>query len=326
MANRPHFQRYAADARLLPAMAAAVVYPCDPESLQCALSGAFVGLIAPVLVGPTARIRGVADAAGLDLSRLRHVDTEDEPRAACLRAAELADAGEVTALVKGTLGIDDLLIPLAAPERGFRRRDRRLSHVHVLDLPGRAAPLLLTDALLNVNPNLAAKKDILLNALEFATALGATRPRVALLAAIDVVSPAFPSTADAAALRSMAAQGLLGEAWVDGPLTADGALSPDAVRATGARPDAAGQPDILLAPNMEAASLVLRTLTSITGGLAAGLVLGARVPIVAPARSDTMETKLASCVLASLLASARGRSTVTPAQPAAAKAAQRAPA
>lgn len=325
MVNRPHLQRYAADARLLPAMAAAIVYPCDPESLQFALSGAFAGFIAPVLVGPTARIRGVADAAGLDLSRMQHVDTADDPRAACLRAAELADAGKVMALIKGALGIDDLLSPLAAPERGFRR-DRRLSHVHVLDLPGRAAPLLLTDALLNLNPNLAAKKDILLNALEFATALGASRPRVALLAATDVVSPAFPSTADAAALRSMAAQGLLGEASVDGPLMADSALFPDATRATGARSDAAGQLDILLAPNMEAASLVLRTLTSITGGLAAGLVLGARVPIVAPVRSDTMETRMASCVLASLLAAARGRSTATRAPSAAAEAAQRAPA
>ncbi|MBK6336496.1 MAG: bifunctional enoyl-CoA hydratase/phosphate acetyltransferase [Betaproteobacteria bacterium] len=305
MVNRPHFQRYAADVRLLPPIAAAVVYPCDRESLQLALSGGFAGYLAPVLIGPRARIRDAADTAGLDISRLLVIDTPDDPRAACLRAAELAEAGDVKALVKGALGIDELLAPIAAPENGLRR-ERRLSHVHVLDLPARGEPLLLTDALLNFNPNLAAKKDILLNALEFATALGITRPRVALVAAMDVVSPVFSSTADAAALRSMAAQGLFGDSLVDGPLTADSALSPDAARANGARPEVAGQSDIVLAPNMEAATLMLRTLTAATGGLAAGLVLGARVPIVAPARADGMDVRMASCVLASL-AAAGGR-------------------
>jgi phosphotransacetylase len=174
----------------------------------------------------------------------------------------------------------------------------------VLDLPGRARPLLVADALLSLHPNLATKADILHNTFAFATALGIREPRAAVLAAVDVVSPAFPSTADAAALRSMAEEGLFGTARVAGPLTADGALAPEAARGSGAPAAAADGFDVLLAPNMESAALLVRALTAITGGLAAGLVLGARVPIVAPARVDGTEARMASCVLASLVAAA----------------------
>lgn len=310
MPSRPHFQRLASDARLLPPLAAAVVHPCDAESLQCALSGAFAGYLAPVLVGPTARIRATADAAGLDVSHLPVVDAEDDPRASCLAAIELAASGEVRGLIQGALRIDDLLAPIAAPDRGLRG-ERRLSHVHVLDLPGRARPLLVADALLSLHPNLATKADILHNTFAFATALGIREPRAAVLAAVDVVSPAFPSTADAAALRSMAEEGLFGTARVAGPLTADGALAPEAARASGAPAATADGFDVLLAPNMESAALLVRALTAITGGLAAGLVLGARVPIVAPARVDGTEARMASCVLASLVAAAN-RPAVAP--------------
>ena len=312
MHSRPHYQRLAADARLLPPLAAAIVHPCDRESLQCALSGAFAGILAPVLVGPTARIRATADAAGLDVSRLPIVDAADDPRASCLRAVELAAGGEVRALVKGALGIDELLAPVAAPERGLRGT-HRLSYVHLVDLPGRAKPLYVADALLNINPGLAAKRDILHNTLGLATALGATQPRVALLAAIDVVSPAFASTADAAALREMGAQGAFGSAQLEGPVTAETALAGESARANGARADAASPPDVLLAPNMECAALLVQTLVAITGGLAAGLVLGARVPIVAAARSEGIEARLASCVLASLQAAAGARPAAAPA-------------
>jgi phosphotransacetylase len=304
MPSRPHFQRLASDARLLPPLPAAVVHPCDAESLQCALSGAFAGYLAPVLVGPTVRIRAAADAAGLDVSHLPIVDAADDPRASCLAAIELAASGEVRCLIQGALRIDDLLAPIAAPDRGLRG-ERRFSHVHVLDLPGRARPLLVADALLNLNPNLAAKADILHNTFAFAIALGIREPRAAVLAAVDVVSPAFPSTADADALRSMAEEGLFGTARVAGPLTADGALSPEAARAGGALPLSAGEFDVLLAPNRESAALLVRALTAITGGLAAGVVLGARVPIIAPARADGTEARMASCVLASLVAAAR---------------------
>jgi phosphotransacetylase len=313
MHSRPHFQRLAADARILPPLAAAIVHPCDRESLQCALSGAFAGILSPVLVGPTPRIRAAADAAGLDVSRLPIVDAADDARASTLRAVELAAAGQVHALIRGALGIDELLAPVAAPERGLRG-EHRLSHVHVLDLPGHAKPLLVADALLNFNPGLAAKRDILHNTLAFATALGLARPQVALLAAIDVVSPAFPSTGDAAALCAMAREGAFGSARLEGPVTAETALAGESAHAGGARPDGVHPPDVLLAPNMECATLLVQTLAAITGGLAAGLVMGARVPIVASARSEGIEARLASCVLASLQAAAGARPVAAPAR------------
>jgi phosphotransacetylase len=312
MHSRPHFQRLAADARLLPPLAAAIVHPCDRESLQCALSGAFAGILAPVLVGPTSRIRAAADTAGLDVSRLPIVDADDDARASSLRAVELAAAGDVRALIRGALGIDELLAPVAAPERGLRG-EHRLSHVHVLDLPGHAKPLLVADALLNISPGLAAKRDILQNTLAFAAALGMAQPQVALLAAIDVASAAFPSTGDAAALCAMAREGAFGSARLEGPVTAGTALAGEATHAGGARPDG-GHPDVLLAPNMECATLLVQTLAAITGGLAAGLVVGARVPIVASARSEGIEARLASCVLASLQAAAGARPVAAPAR------------
>lgn len=314
MASRPHFQRLAERIRMQPPLPAAFVYPCAADALQLALSGAFAGYLAPILVGPETRIRDVADRSGLDISRLPVVDTDDAPRAAGVRAAELARDGKVKALVRGSLGNDDLLAPVAAPDSGLRS-ERRLTHAYYLDLPGRPQGILLADALLNVAPNLAAKKDILQNTVELATALGVPAPNVALLAAMDVESPAFPSTKDALALKVMAIQGMFGSAVVDGPLTADSALSADAARANGIKSAVAGHPDILLAPTMEAASLVLRTLTGLTGGLAAGIVLGARVPIVLPARTDTMEVRMASCVLASVLVAATATAAATTGSP-----------
>ncbi len=198
----------------------------------------------------------------------------------------------------------DLLAPVAAPESGLRS-DRRLSHAYFLDLPGRPNGMLIADAQLNVVPNLAAKKDIVANTVDLARAIGIVTPNVALLAAMDYVTPAFVSTADAAALKTMAEQSMFGSAVVDGPLTADSALSADAARANGVKSDVAGHPDVLIAPTMEAASMVVRTLTGLTGGLAAGIVLGATLPIVIPARTDSMEVRMASCVLAALILLAR---------------------
>ncbi len=303
MAPRPHLQRLVEKVRLLPPLAAAFVYPCDRDSLQLAVSGAFAGYLAPLLVGPEERIRDTAEGAGLDISRLPIHPTADEPRAAGVQAAELARDGIVLALVKGLLRNDDLLAPVVAPDAGLRG-EHRLTHAHFLDLPGREHGLLVADALLNVAPNLAAKKDIVHNTVDLAVALGIPAPKVAVLAALDAVTPAFPSTVDAAALRKMGSQGMFGTALVDGPLAADSALSREAARANGNRSEIAGAPDVLIAPTLEAASLVLRTLTGFSGGIAAGVVLGARVPIVAPARSDAMEVRIASCILASLLVAA----------------------
>ncbi len=309
MLVRPHFQRLVERARFLPPLAAAVVYPCDRDSLQLALSGQFAAYLAPTLVGPEQRIRDIANRAGLDISRLPIVDTADARGVAAERAVQLARTGQVSALIKGALSDGDLLGPAAAQESGLRT-DTRLSHAYFLDLPGQPRWMLLADAQLNVAPNLAAKKDILHNTVLYAIALGLAAPNVALLAALDGPSPAFASTSDAVALKSIAAGGVFRGAIIDGPLTPDCAISGEAARHQGARSEVAGRADVLIAPSMEAAIMVLRTCTGLTGGLAAGLVLGAKVPIVAPSRHDPMEVRMASCVLASLAVNAI-RDTVT---------------
>lgn len=300
MAARPFFQKLVERARLHPPLAAAVVFPCDRESLQVALSGAFAGYLEPTLVGPETRIRDTADKAGLDISRLPIVDTADQPRAAGVRAVELAREGRVRGLVRGSLANDELLGPVVEPESGLRT-ERRLSHAYFLDLPNQPRGLLLADAHMNVAPNLAAKRDILQNTIQLAVALGIAAPNVALLAAMDGPAPAFPSTIDAVALKAMASQQLFAGAVVEGPLTPDTALSAEIARAKGIKSDVAGRVDVLLGPSMESALMVMRTLQSFGTGLAAGIVLGARVPIVAPTRNDPMEVRMASCVLATLL-------------------------
>jgi phosphate acetyltransferase len=317
MSTRPHLTKLVERVRLLPPLSAAVVFPLDRESLQLALSGAFAGYLAPTLVGPETQVRDAAMRAGLDISRLPLVDTEDDPRAAGERAASLARSGKVSALIRGTLSHEDLLAPVAAADSGLRT-DRRLSHALFIDIPGFPSPLVLADAQLNVAPNLAAKREILLNALAFAAAIGIASPRVALLAARNAVSPALPSTVEAAALKSMAAQGMFGDAILDGPMTPDVALTADAARLHGVRSPIAGQADVLLAPTMESAVMVLRTLTGVAGALAAGLVLGARVPIVLGTQFDTMEVRMAGCVLASLVSAALRESSAPALQTAAA--------
>ena len=306
MAARAHVRQLIEMVRGEPPVPAAIVYPCDRISLQLALSGAFAGFLAPLLVGPEKRIRSAAAAAGLDISRLRIHNTADYPQAACLAAVILARDGKVAALVKGSLNDGELLAPIAASDSGLRT-NRRLSHAHFVDLPGRARGLLLADAHLNIAPNLAAKRDIVVNTIDLAAALHIVAPKVALLAAVDGINQAFPSTLDAAAIRAMASDDAFRDAVVAGPLTADSALSDAAARANGVASEIAGEADVLVAPNMEAALLVLRTLTGLVGGLAAGIVLGAKIPIIASSRTDSMEVRMASCVLASLLVAAKGK-------------------
>jgi phosphotransacetylase len=303
MMPRPHLSRLAERARTLAPLPAAVVFPLDRDSLQLALSAAFAGYLAPTLFGPEERIRDAAVRAGLDISRLPRVDTPDDPRAASERAVLAARDGTAGALFRGSLSVEDLLAPIAADGSGLRTR-RRLSHAAFVDLPGVPRPLVVADAMLNVAPNLAAKRDIVASTVELAQALGIGVPHVALLAAKGTVAPAFPSTSEAAALKSMAAQGAFPGAVVDGPMTPDVALSADVARAHGHASPVAGQADVLLAPTMEAATMVLRTLTGLAGGLVAGVVLGARVPVLLLPAHDAMDARIASCVLARLLAAA----------------------
>lgn len=315
MPARPHLQKLVERVRFLAPLPAAFVYPCDPDSLQLALAGAFAGYLAPTLVGPEPRIRAAALRGGLDISRLPIVDTADDGAAAAEGAARLAREGRVRALVKGTLSDGALLAPVAAPDSGLRT-ERRLSHATLLDIPGRGQPVLVADDRLNVAPNLAAKRDILVNTVELAIALGVATPAVALLAAVGAPSAAFTSTVDAASLKAIAGHGMILGARVDGPMTPDVALSPDVARTQGSVSEVAGRADILLAPSMESAVMVVRTLCGATGALAAGLVLGAQVPVVVVTRTESMESRMASCVLASLVASAkRGGTHPAPARP-----------
>jgi phosphotransacetylase len=314
MANRPHFQKLVEKVRFLSPLSAAVVYPCDRDALQVALSGAFASYLDPTLVGPEARIRDLAGKSGLDISRLTIVDTDDDPRAAGERAAELAREGRVAALVRGSLTDEELLAPVAAPESGLRT-GRRLSHAYFIELPGQPRGYILADAHMNVAPNLAAKRDIVHNTIVLAEALGLRDPKVALLGAMDGPAPAFRSTTDAVGLKSMANQGLFRGALVDGPFTPDSALNAEAARNKGLKSDVAGHADVMIAPSMESGLMVLRTMLAFGGGLAAGLVLGARVPIVSFARTDPMEVRMASCVLASLVSAAAAAQAAAAKQP-----------
>lgn len=301
MVTRPQFQRLVDRVRNLAPLPAAVVFPCDRDALQIALSGQFAGYLAPILVGPEKRIADAAAQAGLDLSRIDVVDTPDDPFAAAQRAVALAVTGEVRALIKGSLYPDDLMRAVATPESGLRS-DRRLTHAYFLDIPGFARSFVLSDAVLNIVPTLAAKRDIVQNAIEFAQALGIATPHVAILSAVEGVTPALPASGDAAALTKMAAQGMITGAVVDGPLTVDSALSAAAARANGIESKVAGNADVLIVPGLESGALLVRMLTGMFGALAAGVTLGAKVPVVLSARGESMEVRMASCVLASLVA------------------------
>jgi phosphate acetyltransferase len=301
MVNRPHFQRLVEQVRNFPPLPTAIVYPCDRDSLQIALSGQFAGYLAPVLVGPEARIADAAAQAGLDLSRIERVDTPDDPFAAAQQAVLLARNGEVHALIKGSLYPDDLMRAVAAPDSGLRG-ERRLTHAFLVDVPNFARPFLLSDAVLNIAPTLAAKREIVQNAIELARAVGIATPQVAVLAAVQGVTAALPATGDAASLAKMASQGLINGAVVEGPLTVDSALSAAAARANGIESKIAGHADVLIVPSLESGAMMLQMLTALFGALAAGVVLGAKVPVVLASRSDSMEVRMASCVLASLVA------------------------
>ena len=220
----------------------------------------------------------------------------------------LARDGAVRTLIKGSLYPDDLMRAVAAPDAGLRG-EHRLTHAFFMDVPGFGRPFILSDAVLNIAPNLAAKREIVQNAIDLAHALGMANPQVAVLAAVEGVTAALPATGDAAALAKMSMQGLITGGAVAGPLTADSALSSDAARVNGVDDPVAGHADVLIVPGLDAGSLMVRTLTAISGALAAGIVLGATVPIVLGGRNDTMEVRMAACVLASLIAAAQAQQT-----------------
>jgi phosphotransacetylase len=286
------------------AIRVAVVHPCDALSLGGALDARAAGLIEPVLVGPRARVEAAAAAAGLDLTG---VALEDVPHshAAAARAAELAGQGRVEALMKGSLHTDELMGAVVSGATGLRTA-RRLSHCFVMDVPGRGEPLIITDAAINIIPDLAAKRDIVQNAIDLARVLGFDGVRVAILAAVETVSDKMPSTIDAAALCKMADRGQISGAVLDGPLGFDNAVSLTSATTKGIVSLVAGEPDILVVPNLDAGNSLYKSLVYLGGAACAGLVLGARVPIILTSRADSVQARIASCALATL-AAARGR-------------------
>lgn len=308
--HRPHLQHLLDQAKAQGPIPVAVAYPCDAGSLQAAMQAAQAGLITPLLVGPEARIRAAAQAAGLDLAGASIHSTADDPRAAAAQAAAQAAAlcgsGQARALMKGSLHSDELLGAAVAREAGLRG-SRRASHVFVMDLPGFERPLLMTDCVVNIFPTLMDKRDIAQNAIDLARAIGIARPRVAVLSAVETVNPAIPGTIDAAALCKMADRGQISGAILDGPLAYDNAISLRSAHHKGIVSDVAGQPDVLLVPSLEAGNMIYKQLVYMADAECAGLVLGMRVPIVLTSRSDSVASRIASCALAVLADAAGGK-------------------
>jgi phosphate acetyltransferase len=289
----------------MPRVVCAVVHPCDRDSLAGPLEAARHGLIEPVLVGPEAKIRGVAADAGIDLTGVRLVGTEHS-HASAAKAVEMARAGEVQALMKGSLHTDELMGAVVASATGLRTA-RRVSHVFVLDVPAYPRMLLITDAAISVAPDIRDKVDIVQNAIELAHVLGIEEPRVAILAAVETVNPAMQATIDAAMLCKMAERGQITGGLLDGPLAFDNAISEEAARTKHIVSPVAGRADILLAPDLEAGNMMAKQLQYLGGADSAGIVLGARVPIVLTSRADSVRSRLASTVVMALLADAQRR-------------------
>lgn len=278
----------------------AVVHPVDESSIRGAVEAAVQRLIVPVLVGPKTKIEAAANAADVDISEFELIDTPHS-HAAAAKAVALARDGKVDALMKGSLPTSELLHEVVKREGGLRT-ERCLSHVMAFDVPTYPRPLFITDAAITIYPTLEQKRDIIQNAVELAHALGNDNPKVAILSAVETINPKIISTLDAAALCKMADRGQITGATLDGPLAFDNAVSEAAAKTKGIRSLVAGQADILLAPDLEAANMLMKQLSHLADATGAGLVVGARVPIVLTSRADDALTRMASCALALLLA------------------------
>ncbi|MBP1872649.1 phosphate acetyltransferase [Ensifer adhaerens] len=280
-----------------------VAHPCDETSLRGALEASDMGLIAPVLVGPEAKIRSVAAEHGLDLGGREIVDVPHS-HAAAAKAVAMIREGRGELLMKGSLHTDELMKEVAASATGLRT-DRRISHVFIMDVPGHAETLFITDAAINIFPDLEAKRDIVQNAIDLWVTIGLGQPRVAILSAVETVTTKIPSTIEAAALCKMAERGQITGGLLDGPLAFDNAIDPEAARIKGIVSPVAGRGQILVVPDLEAGNMLAKNLTFLSHADAAGIVLGARVPIVLTSRADTVRTRLASCAVAALYAARR---------------------
>ena len=286
----------------------AVAHPCEETALAGAIEAAEHGLITPILVGPSAKIAEVAKRTKTNLAGIEVVDAPHSHDAAA-RAVALVREGRAELLMKGSLHSDELLSAVVARE-GLRTA-RRISHVFIMDVPTYHKVLVVTDAAINIAPSLSDKVDICQNAIDLAISLGLEAPKVAILAAVETVNPSMPATIDAAALCKMAERGQIKGGILDGPLAFDNAISAEAAKIKGIHSAVAGDPDILLVPNLEAGNMLAKQLTFLANADSAGIVLGARVPVILTSRADSVRARIASCAVAVLAAHARRQSAIT---------------
>ena len=297
------YERLIAAASGLPPLVAAVAHPCDETSLRGAMEAAEQRLLIPILIGPAQRITSLANAVGIDIEQVEIVDVPHSG-AAAEKAVALVREGKAELLMKGSLHSDELLGAVTRREGGLRTA-RRISHVFIMDVPTHSQTLFITDAAVNIAPDLMAKRDIIQNAIDLFVALGLGVPKVAILSAVETVTPTIPSTIEAAALCKMAERGQITDGILDGPLAFDNAISPEAARIKGIKSEVAGRAQILVVPDLEAGNMLAKNLSFLSGADAAGIVLGARVPVILTSRADSVRTRMASCAVASLLAHSR---------------------
>ena len=297
------YQRLLDFCKGLPPTPTAVAHPCDESSLRGAADAAKLGLIAPILVGPRARIEALAQQFGIDIAGLTIVGTPHS-EASAAKAVELVREGKAEALMKGSLHTDELMAAVVRRETGLRTA-RRVSHCFVMDVPTYAETLIVTDAAVNIAPTMEDKVDIIQNTIDLAHALRFPEVRVAILSAMETVNPRVPSTVEAGALCKMADRGQITGAVLDGPLALDNAISLESVKIKKIDSPVAGRANVLVVPDLEAGNMLAKSLSFLAGADAAGIVLGARVPIILTSRADSVTTRLASCGIAALVAHAR---------------------
>lgn len=297
------YERLLARCEGLAPVPTAVAHPCEATALTGAVEAASRGLIVPLLVGPAARIAEIAESAQIDISKLEIVDVPHS-QAAAIRAVELVREGKAEILMKGSLHTDELMAAIVSREGGLRT-GRRISHVFIMDVPTYHKVLIITDAAINIAPTLEDKVDICQNAIDLAISLGLEKPKVAILAAVETVNSKMQATLDAAALCKMAERGQIKGALLDGPLAFDNAINKQAAETKGIKSAVAGDPDILLAPDLEAGNILAKQLTFLANADSAGMVLGARVPVILTSRADSVRSRIASCAVAKLVAHAR---------------------
>jgi phosphotransacetylase len=297
------YERLLDRCKALAAIPTAVAHPCEKSALEGAVNAAQAGLITPLLVGPEKEIVATARSGGIDLGQLEIVDAPNSADAA-KQAVALVREGRAEVLMKGSLHTDELMSAVVSRDGGLRT-GRRISHVFIMDVPTYHKVLIVTDAAINIAPTLEDKVDIVQNAIDLAISLGLEKPKVAILCAVETVNSKMQATLDAAALCKMAERGQIKHGILDGPLAFDNAISKEAAQTKGIKSAVAGDPDILLAPDLEAGNILAKQLSFLANADSAGMVLGARVPVILTSRADSVRSRIASCGVAKLVAHAR---------------------